>query len=138
MTDPVLTAHCNCGAVRLEVDAPLLGAGYCHCIRCQRRTGAGAAATARVVPGSVRIVAGEDQIRHWRPQDGFAKAFCVECGSALFSQNPDAPDELNLRLGIIDGDPGVAPAFRQFTANAAVWEPIPDDDLPRHPQRRTR
>ena len=36
-----LTGRCNCGAVRFELTEPLLGASYCHCKRCQRRTGSG-------------------------------------------------------------------------------------------------
>jgi hypothetical protein len=39
-------------------------------------------------------------------------------------------------MGTFDGDPGIAPSYRQFTAYAAVWEPIPDDALARYPERR--
>ena len=39
MTEYPLTGGCNCGAVRFEVTAPLVKAGYCHCQRCQRRSG---------------------------------------------------------------------------------------------------
>ena len=41
-----------------------------------------------------------------------------------------------MRMGTFDGDPGVRPSYHQFTAYAAVWEPIPDDGLPRYPERR--
>jgi hypothetical protein len=41
-----------------------------------------------------------------------------------------------VRLGAIDGDPGVRPSVRQFVDYAAVWEEIPDDGLPRYPERR--
>ena len=40
MTDLPLTGGCNCGAVRFEVRQPLAAASYCHCKRCQRRSGA--------------------------------------------------------------------------------------------------
>ena len=40
-----------------------------------------------------------------------------------------------MRLGAFDEDPGIRPSYRQFTAYAAAWEPIPDDGLPRHPER---
>ena len=43
-----LTGHCNCGAVRFEIDEPLAGASYCHCTRCQRRTGTAASANGRL------------------------------------------------------------------------------------------
>jgi hypothetical protein len=43
-----LRGGCLCGAVRFELTAPLLSAGYCHCTRCQRRTGTGSSANGRV------------------------------------------------------------------------------------------
>ena len=135
-TTPLHTGGCGCGAVRFEVHAPLQGASYCHCTRCQRRTGTAASAQAFVAPGSVRIVAGAQQIRVWAPEGGFHKAFCGECGSALFSRRPDDPEIVALRLGAFDHDPDVRPQWRGFTAFAAAWEPIPDDDLPRYPERR--
>ena len=132
----MLTGHCNCGGVRFEIDAPLLGASYCHCTRCQRRTGTAAAASGRVQPGSLRFVSGEELINAWEPDDGFAKQFCSVCGSHLFSQDPDDPDVRAVRLGVIDGDPGVRPTLRHHTDTAAVWEPLPDDGLPRYPDAR--
>jgi hypothetical protein len=130
-----MTGGCGCGAVRFEITEPLGDAFYCHCTRCQRRTGGGAAASARTVPGSFRIIEGEEHVRRWSPPGGFAKAFCGECGSALFAQSPSDPDIVAVRLGAIDGDPGVRPSYRQFVAYAAPWEPIPEDGLPRHPER---
>jgi hypothetical protein len=131
-----LTGSCGCGAVRFEVTEPFLSAAYCHCTRCQRRTGAAASANARVAPGSVRVVAGEEEIRAWAPEGGFEKLFCGRCGSALFSREPGSGDYAGVRLGALDADPGVRPQWHQFTAYAASWEAIPDDGLPRYPERK--
>jgi hypothetical protein len=38
-------------------------------------------------------------------------------------------------MGAIDGDPGVRPAFHQYVACAAPWDPLPDDGLPRFDER---
>jgi hypothetical protein len=132
----VLTGGCLCGGIRYEISEPLVSASYCHCTRCQRRTGTAASAQARVAPGSLRIVQGEELLRAWRPDDGFAKYFCSVCGAHMWSQDPNDPEVRAVRLGSIDGDPGVRPSSRQFTAYAAVWEPIPDDGLTRFPERR--
>lgn len=136
MTDLQLTGGCNCGAVRFEVTEPLLLASYCHCRRCQRRSGAAASANAHPKPGTFRIVAGEDRLRSWKPERGGEKFFCGDCGSAIFADNPSHPDSLGIRMGTFDGDPGVRPSVRQFVAYAAPWEAIPDDGLPRHPESR--
>lgn len=136
MNDFKLDGGCGCGAVRFEITEPPLGAIYCHCTRCQRRTGTAASASAATVPGSFRVVRGEDRMSVWKPQGGFEKWFCGDCGSALFSRDPQDPERISVRLGAIDGDPGVRPGVRQFVAYAAPWEPIPDDGLPRYPERR--
>ena len=132
--ETVLLGGCGCGAVRFQVSAPLVSAHYCHCTRCQRRSGAAASANARVQPGSFRILSGEDSMRAWRPAGGFEKWFCEDCGSALFSRHPEDPQLMSVRLGALDGDPHIRPSMRQFVAYAAPWEAIPDDGLPRHPE----
>jgi hypothetical protein len=133
--DLPLTGGCLCGAVRFEVTEPLGSAGYCHCTRCQRRTGSAASVSARVVPGSLRIVSGEELLASFDPADGFKKVFCSSCGGALWAQHPTDSLFRFVRLGTFDRDPGIRPSYRQFVAYAAPWEPIPDDGLPRYPER---
>ncbi len=134
-----LTGGCLCGAVRFELSQAPESAGYCHCTRCQRRTGTAASAQARIDGRALALVAGEEFVTGWRhPDGGFEKLFCRECGAHLFSRNPDAPEQMAVRLGAFDGDPGVRPQWHQFVAYAAPWEPIPDDGLERFPESRPR
>ena len=110
MSDLPLTGGCNCGAVRYEVTAPLVAASYCHCKRCQRRSGAAASPNAHPAPGGFRIVAGEDMLRMWQPPGGGEKWFCGSCGSSLFGRNLSHPDSIGIRMGTFDEDPGILPA----------------------------
>ena len=137
MPEPPLTARCLCGGVQIEIDAPLLSAGWCHCSRCRRRSGGPASVQARVAPGSLRLLAGAELVRVYEPPDGFGKAFCSTCGSQLWSceRGPDGAVR-SVRLGLIDDDPGIRPSYHQYVADAAVWQALPDDGLPRHPQAR--
>ena len=136
MSEAVLTGGCNCGGVRFEITESLARANYCHCTRCQRRTGTAASAQARVAPGALRIVSGEELIGEWAPGDGWPKCYCTACGGALWSRQPDG-ETRSVRLGTFDEDPGIRPQWRQFVAYAAAWEPIPDDGLPRYPEGKT-
>lgn len=131
MVERPLTGHCNCGAVQIEVTEPLVSAHYCHCTRCQRRTGTAASVSATPAPGSFRVTKGEDRLRAWKPDDGWEKWFCADCGSAVYSRDPQS-DRIGVRMGIFDRDPGIRPSSRIYVAYAAPWEPIPDDDLPRY------
>ncbi len=138
MNELPLTGGCNCGLVRFEVTAPLVVAHYCHCRRCQRRSGTAASINARAEAGSVHVVSGKDRLRAWRPEGGREKWFCGECGSALFSSGPGFADPIGIRMGAFDEDPGIRPSARFFVAYAAPWEAIPQDGLPRFAERRPK
>lgn len=126
-----LRGGCGCGAVRFEVRAPFYSSWYCHCHRCQHRTGTSCSAGARIGRADFVILSGADQIRSWQPEGGMPKAYCAECGNHLFAGSLDG-DFVSVRLGAIDGDPGIRPELRQWVSSAAPWEPIPDDGLPRY------
>jgi hypothetical protein len=139
MTDPSVTGGCLCGGVRFELTAPATEAGYCHCTRCQRRTGTAASAQARIGGRTFRLLQGADLVNCWRPADSdFEKCFCRECGSHLFSRNVHDSSQMSVRLGAFDGDPGVRPSWRTYVAYAAPWEPIPDDGLQRFAEGKPR
>jgi hypothetical protein len=128
-----LVGGCLCGAIRFALSEPPAYAGYCHCTRCQRRTGTAASAQARIDGRTFRLTAGGEHVTAWRhPDGGFEKCFCARCGSQLFSRNPDDPTQMSIRMAAFDGDPGLRPSWRTYVAYAARWEAIPDDGLERY------
>jgi hypothetical protein len=48
---------------------------------------------------------------------------------------PERP-EVSIRLGALDGDPGIRPQFRTFVASKAIWDDIPHDGLERFAEKR--
>jgi hypothetical protein len=131
-----LQGGCLCGAVRYEITAPFISAGYCHCTHCQRRTGTASSAGGRVPQSGFALLEGEDQMRAYTPPSGRPKWFCATCGSAVFSGEPLSDTEVAVRLGSLDGDPGIRPQYRHWVDSAVSWEQIPEDGLPRHPGPR--
>jgi hypothetical protein len=139
VSTPALTGGCLCGGVRFELSEPPLTAGYCHCTRCQRRTGTASSAQARIDGRTLRLLQGEALLKGWRhPAGGHEKFFCAECGAQLFSRSPEHPEQMSVRLGAFDGDPGVRPRWRAYVTYAAPWEPIPDDGLERFSEAKPR
>ncbi len=134
-TSTPLTGGCMCGAVRWELSAPPIGSAYCHCKRCQRRTGSSVSVSALTAADTLTIVSGEDELGVYAPETGWHKYFCGECGSAVLTRNPEDDSVVGMRMGGFDDDPGVRPAFHQFTAYAPAWAPVPDDGLPRFEER---
>jgi hypothetical protein len=127
-----LGGSCLCGGVRFEITAPFRRANFCHCSRCRKHSGTAAMAQGRVPRERFRQLSGEELLRVYRPDGGMAKVFCTRCGSSLFGGSwPDGP-EVSVRLGSLDGDPGIAPQYHSHVASRAPWDTLPEDGLPRY------
>ncbi len=86
----------------------------------------------RVPREGFRLLAGEELIRVFRPDGGAVKAFCSVCGSSLFGGQWPEGDEVSIRLGCVDDDPGIRPQYHAFVGSRAAWDELPDDGLPRY------
>ena len=128
-----LTGGCGCGAVRFKLTAPPTAAGYCHCTRCQHRTGGGmVAAGARRAGARSRSRRAPAPSGSWRPEGGFAKG--VLRALRLVPVEPVA-GRSRARVGALRGlrrRPQIRPTYRAFVDFAAPFEPIPDDGLARY------
>jgi hypothetical protein len=132
-----LMGGCLCGSVRYEVAGGLQGLVYCHCKRCQRRTGTAFSVAAPVAgPGAVTVTEGADRLRTYEPAEGFHKQFCADCGSQLFTVKDG--DIRFVRAGTVDELPELPVLWHQFVDYKAPWHPLPDDGAPRFPERRSR
>ncbi len=124
---------CLCGGVRFVVTAPFRRANHCHCSRCRKHSGTFGLTQGRVPREGFRLLRGETLVRVYRPRGGAAKAFCSVCGSSLFGGAWPEGHEVSIRLGAVDGEPGIRPQYRSFVASKAVWDELPADGLPRYP-----
>ena len=124
---------CLCGGVRFELLGPFLRASHCHCSRCRKHSGTSVCTQGRVLREHFKLLSGKNLIRTFRPGSGAHKAFCSVCGSSLFGGTwPEGP-EVSIRLGSLDGDPGIRPQYHTFVASKAPWDEI-TDDLPQYPE----
>ena len=127
-----LEGGCLCGAVRYVIEAPLGPIGCCHCRTCQKHEGVAFATTARVFRDAVTFERGETEIRAFESTPGKKRHFCGACGSKLFAAW-DGKDEIILRLGSLDDDPGARPLVHIWTEDAAPWFELVTD-LPTLPR----
>ena len=110
-----LTGGCACGTVRFEVTAPFQTAGYCHCKRCQRRSGALWSENGIVDAGAFRLVSGAEAVSSWQPPDGLSKSFCSRCGGHVFTGKPGGN-------GI--GRPQGAPSLVEHGGSGEAFAPV--------------
>lgn len=127
---------CLCGAVLFEVELPFRRANHCHCSRCRKHSGAFGLTQGRVARERFRLLSGEELLRAFHPETGKAKVFCSVCGSSLFGGDWPGGEEVSVRLGALDGEPGIRPEYHAFVESRAMWDEICDDGLPRFDERK--
>ena len=127
-----LRGSCLCGGVQFEIRAPFVWASHCHCSRCRKHSGAFGLTQGRVPREGFRLLQGEELITVYAPPDeGRVKAFCKVCGSSLFGNVWPGGDQIGVRFGALDGDPGIRPSFHTFVESRAPWDELSDDGLER-------
>ena len=99
------TAHCCCGALRVEVSADPDVVGVCHCGECQRRTGSVFGVAAFFKKEHVRAE-GPSNIYVRDGQEGrkVRAHFCPTCGTTVFGrptlgQADIRPDGIGVAVG---------------------------------------
>lgn len=109
-------AACSCGQLSLTIDGGPARISMCHCLECQRRTGAVISNQARFLRDQVAI-AGDatswSRIAESGSQVTFR--FCPSCGSTVFWESESFPEYFVVAIGSF-ADPAFPPP------TIAVWE----------------
>jgi len=117
------TGGCFCGAVRYTLRAPPMFTNCCHCLDCQRQTGAAFAINAIVEASAVEIIAGEP-VRVTLPTDSGQPHDvyrCSICQTALWSDYGRRGWLSFLRVATLDNPHAIAPDAHIFTRSKVPW-----------------
>ena len=125
------TARCQCGALTATVAAPSPAIVACHCLACQRRTGA-PFGVAVYYPADAVELTGLPRI-YTRPtatSGAFTTRFCGDCGSSLWWTTGKHPAMIGIALGAF-GDPDwPAPVRTVWEETCHAWVDVAA--LPQH------
>ena len=117
--------------MRFEVTEPFERVSACHCESCKKLSGGGGTVSGRVRTEAIRILAGEDLVKSFQPEEGSAKTFCSECGSNLFGAGWPRSEHTSVRLSALE-EPYVGRIESHiFVRSVAAWETLPDDGAER-------
>ena len=105
------SGSCFCGAVTLEVTGEPEAMGYCHCRSCRSWSGGPVNAFTLWKPENVKVVAGQDQLGHFKKTETSDRHFCKKCGGHLLTQHPT--------FGLTDVYAAIIPSVR-FTPGVHV------------------
>src|SRR5438445_13868410 len=126
-----LRGSCQCGGVRFELPDDFLSMSFCHCATCKKISGGVGTASGGVRTESIRLLAGDDLVRTYQPDEGSAKTFCSVCGSNLFGSGWPESEFASVRMSTLDEPPQRKPDLHIFVRSVAPWETLPDDGAER-------
>ena len=124
------TGGCLCGAVRYSIAAPIKELRACHCLDCQRSSGAHGAVVAFVRRENFSITSGAPKRYAKKADSGrtLVRYFCGDCGSPIYATSADAsadgsPRRFGLRVGTIRQRRAIRPAKQIWQKSALEWVP---------------
>jgi hypothetical protein len=111
------SAACNCGQLRLTCEGQPVQISMCHCLECQRRTGAMFGSQAWFQPQQITAISG-DATEFTRPSASGRSVtfrFCPVCGSTVYWEAERFPNLIAVAVGSF-ADPTFPPPKH------SVWE----------------
>lgn len=120
-------AQCHCGSLRAVTSGEPLLVNMCHCLACQRRTGALAANGAAFSKEQV-IVEGPSRVFERDAQSGRKVRFhfCPTCGTSLYWE-PEVRSDLRIVAVGTFADPNFpSPSASIFEATKHSWLQLPE------------
>jgi hypothetical protein len=126
----MIDARCSCGAVALSLPGPASRVAACHCIECQRRTGAPFGVGA-FYPAESVTTSGTPK-EYVRAAESGAKVrfyFCPDCGSTVYWKADNLPAMIGVAVGAIADPNFPVPIKSVFERSKHVWVEITGADV---------
>lgn len=119
----MLTGRCLCGDCTYEIDGEPIIVAHCHCLDCQRLSGAGHTTGAMFSEDGVRLNK-ETATYAVTSEAGntVTRLFCGVCGSPLFGKNTGMPGVMTVAMGTLDSSTGLVPQVAIFARSRQDWD----------------
>ncbi|MBV8977439.1 MAG: GFA family protein [Alphaproteobacteria bacterium] len=120
-------ASCCCGALSAEAEGEPAAISLCHCLECQRRTGAPFGIGAYYDAGQVRLGGASTVYERTVGSRKLAFHFCPRCGSTVYWTAENHPGRVGIAVGAF-GDPHFPKPMRSvFERSRHQWIEMPAD-----------
>ena len=126
-------AACSCGQLRLRLAGDPQLVSSCHCLACQRRTGALFGSTSFWRKNQIVSTEGERRAFRRKADSGtwLTFQFCPSCGSTVFWESERLPDLLSVAVGTFADPHFPAPVRTVWTESKHDWLAFPAS-IPHH------
>jgi hypothetical protein len=121
-------AACSCGQLRVEAAGDPFAISICHCLACQRRTGSAFGMQAGFNADQVRVAGHHtDYARTSDEADRKVHVFhfCPDCGSTVFSTEPDEPNVVVVMVGAFADPEFPQPTESSYGSRRHPWVVLP-------------
>src|SRR5262249_25524085 len=132
---PMSDARCSCGAIALSLSGPSRLVVACHCVACQRRTGAPFAVGAFYPADTVTIVGSAKEFTRTADSGGTVRSyFCPDCGSTVYWKASNLPAFIGVAVGAMADPKYPAPVRSVFEQSKHDWVEIDCAGVEHFPQ----
>jgi len=123
-----LDGGCYCGQIRYTFEGDIGVQMQCHCRECQYITGGNPNVIIMVPEATFSYVKGEAS-SFSRPDldNPVTRFFCPNCGTAIGTKGPGAPDAMVIKVGTLDDPTIFTPEVAIFTKDSQPFHHIPND-----------
>jgi hypothetical protein len=125
-------AACSCGQLSLTAEGEPVRISMCHCLECQRRTGAVSSNQARYP--RERIATSGASSTWTRTAESGNKLifyFCPVCGSTVFWEGEGFPGYVAVAIGTFADPAFPPPTVSVWEECRHAWVPPPDPEVKR-------
>jgi hypothetical protein len=122
-------AACSCGQLHLTVEGEPSRIWICHCLECQRRTGAVISNLARFGREQITFINGSATAWKRKGESGNTLTcyFCPTCGSTIYFENEAFPGIVAVAIGNFADSNFPAPTFSVWEETRHPWVSLPPD-----------
>ena len=125
-------ATCNCGQLRLTIEGEPSRISMCHCLECQRRTGAVISNQARFRREQVTFAGtATEYTRSADSGNSLTFRFCPVCGSTVYWTGTGFPGLVAVAIGTLADPTFPAPTISVWEESRHQWLPPPSDSATR-------
>lgn len=122
----MIDARCSCGALALSLPGLSSLVVACHCVDCQRRTGAPFGVGAFYPAEGVAISGSPKEYVRTAASGGTVRSyFCSDCGSTVYWKADSLPAMIGVAVGAITAPDYPAPIRSVFEQSKHDWLEIP-------------
>jgi hypothetical protein len=115
-------ARCSCGAVTLSLPEPSRLVVACHCIDCQRRTGAPFGVGAFYPAEAVTVSGATKEFTRAAASGGKVHSyFCPNCGSTVYWKADNLPAMIGVAVGALADPKYPSPVRSVFEQSKHSW-----------------